>query len=73
MMKYFLKEKNVKVLKIVLISIVALILLIAVLGYGYIKYLLPKVDGEIASEKIREGATVVRDEYGVPHIYADNN
>lgn len=62
-----------KVLKIVLISIVALILLIAVLGYGYIKYLLPVVDGEVASEKIREGAEVVRDEYGVPHIYADNN
>ena len=61
-----------KILKIALI-IVSLLILAVVLGvWGYIDYLVPAATGEVTSEKIQDGATVIIDEYGVPHIYADN-
>jgi len=63
----------VKVLKIFLVTLLIFIIVIVVFSFGYLKFLLPKVDGEVASTKIIEGAEVIRDKYGVPHIYADNN
>ena len=61
-----------KILKIAL-TVVSLLILAVVLGvWGYIEYLVPASTGEVVSEKIQDGATVIIDEYGVPHIYADN-
>ncbi|MBN1881534.1 MAG: penicillin acylase family protein [Deltaproteobacteria bacterium] len=61
-----------KIFKIALI-IVSLIILAVVFGvWGYIEYLVPSPAGTVVSEKIRDGASVIIDEYGVPHIYADN-
>ena len=38
--------------------------------YGF--YLMPKYQGELQLEHIKTKTTVYFDEYGVPHIYADN-
>jgi len=61
-----------KIFKIVLI-VVSLLVLAVVFGvWGYIEYQVPTATDDVVSEKIKDGATVIIDEYGVPHIYADN-
>lgn len=50
-----------------------LILLIAVVGlYGYLVSLKPQMDGEITLSNLQDSVSVLFDEYGIPHIYAQN-
>ncbi len=50
----------------------ALILLLVLFVFGYLQYTKPSYEGEIALKNISEETTVFFDEYGVPHIYANN-
>lgn len=56
------------------ILIVLAILLVAVFGalWVYLDYQSPKYNGKIVLQELEDKAEVVFDEYGIPHIYAQN-
>jgi penicillin amidase len=49
-----------------------LALLLVALGFGWRYASLPRIDGELAVSGLRQETEVLRDAYGVPHIYAKN-
>jgi penicillin amidase len=55
---------------IVLVSIVALLVL-GLAGFAF--YSKPKYEGEVPLNNLQKETTVYFDEFGVPHIYAENN
>jgi penicillin amidase len=60
-----------KALKWTVIVIVCVVLVAAVGGYIYLKSTLPSYDGELVVEGIGSEVKIVRDSYGMPHIFAD--
>lgn len=62
--------KKLKKVLLVLLSLVVVIT-IALVVYGF--YLKPKYEGEVQLKNIQEETTVYFDEFGVPHIYANNS
>jgi penicillin amidase len=65
-------RKPVRLL-LILLSVVLIIGLVG-LGYGVVKVrrCWPKIDGTVELEGLRAPVTVVRDDWGIPHIYASN-
>ncbi|MEO0046797.1 MAG: Acyl-homoserine lactone acylase QuiP [Bacteroidota bacterium] len=61
-----------KLIKKILLVILSLIVLILIVGVGYLQYSKPDYEGELTLQNISKETTVYFDEYGVPHIYADN-
>jgi penicillin G amidase len=61
--------KIVKKVLVVIVSILALLIL-ALVGYAF--YSKPKYEGELPLKNIQKETTVYFDEFGVPHIYAEN-
>lgn len=61
--------KIVKKVLVVIVSILALLIL-ALVGYAF--YSKPKYEGELLLKNIQKETTVYFDEFGVPHIYAEN-
>ncbi|MGL2962199.1 penicillin acylase family protein [Flavobacterium sp. RSB2_4_14] len=59
-----------KLLKKTLLILLALLILIALIGFGYLQYSKPKYEGETSLTGISKQTTVYFDDYGVPHIYA---
>lgn len=70
------KGKAGKAVKITLIVLFALIVLVCGGGYAYYFSItrspLPQVDGELRAPGLKERVEVIRDSYGIPHIYAKN-
>jgi penicillin G amidase len=69
------KPKRKRIKKILLWSVGTLIALVFVIIIGFFIYLsrlLPETNGEIKLSSLKAPVTVVRDEYGVPHIQAEN-
>ncbi len=70
------KGKAGKAVKITLIVLFALIVLICGGGYAYYFSItrspLPQMDGELKAQGLKERVEVIRDPYGIPHIYAKN-
>jgi penicillin G amidase len=62
--------KKLKKVLLVLLSLVAIIT-IALIVYGF--YLKPKYEGKLQLKNIQKETTVYFDEFGVPHIYANNS
>ncbi|MFV5691181.1 penicillin acylase family protein [Flavobacterium sp. LT1R49] len=62
--------KKLKKILLVLLSLVVIII-IALMVYGF--YLKPKYEGEVKLKNIEKETTVYFDEFGVPHIYANNS
>jgi penicillin amidase len=62
--------KKLKKVLLVLLSLVVIIT-IAIVVYGF--YLKPKYEGEVQLKNIQKETTVYFDEFGVPHIYANNS
>jgi penicillin amidase len=62
--------KKLKKVLLVLLSLLV-ILTIALVVYGF--YLKPKYEGEVQLKNIQKETTVYFDEFGVPHIYANNS
>ena len=62
--------KKLKKVLLVLLSLLV-ILTIALVVYGF--YLKPKYEGEVRLRNIQKETTVYFDEFGVPHIYANNS
>lgn len=61
-----------KILKRVLIAVVIIFILVFGALWFYLDYQSPKYSGEIVLQDLEEKAEVVFDEYGIPHIYAQN-
>lgn len=62
--------KIFKKVLLVIVSILALLIL-GLLGYAF--YSKPKYEGQLPLNNIQKETTVYFDEFGVPHIYAENN
>jgi penicillin amidase len=63
------------VLRVLLVVLLILaILALAVFGYGYVtvRRHWPQVNGTVQVPGLRAPVTVVRDRWGIPHIYASN-
>ncbi|MBU2514959.1 penicillin acylase family protein [bacterium] len=56
-----------------LLTLFGLILLLVVIAYGYLKSTLPDYEGEITADGILSEVEVIRDSFGMPHIYAKND
>lgn len=62
-------------MKIIKKSFLALLVILVVIALGlvsYVFYLKPKYEGEVVVKNLKKETTVYFDDYGVPHIYADN-
>jgi penicillin amidase len=55
------------------ISIAAIVLILGIAGYAYLRSSLPDYDGQITGAAVQETVEIYRDSYGMPHIYAQND
>ena len=63
---------TMKILKRILLGLIALLILIVVIGYIYLQTTKPTYSGELSLAGLQEPVEVLYDDYGVPHIYAQN-
>ncbi|MBN1689781.1 MAG: penicillin acylase family protein [Dehalococcoidia bacterium] len=65
-----------KPIKIILITILAVIIVMVVGGYGYYYSIthspLPQIDGQLKAAGLKDNVEIIRDSHGIPHIYAKN-
>ena len=61
-----------KVLKKILIIILALVILFLIFGFFFTKSLKPTYDGQLKLADLQEEVQVFFDDNGIPHIYAQN-
>ena len=70
------KGKMGKAVTITLITILAIIVLLGGGGFAYFSYInnapLPQIDGQLNAHGLQAKVEVIRDSYGVPHIYGQN-
>ena len=70
------RGKAGKSVKITLITIAAVIVLL--IGGGYLYYFSilnspqPTIDGQLQVKGLQDKAQIIRDSWGIPHIYAKN-
>jgi penicillin amidase len=64
-----------KPVRLLLVPVI-LVLLVGLVGLGYgvtaVRRPWPKTDGTVAVDGLQAEVTVIRDEWGIPHIYASN-
>lgn len=60
-----------KVFKLIIIALSVIIVLAVGGAWLYLNAIVPKYEGELSLPGVKEGAVVIRDVHGVPHIYAD--
>lgn len=61
-----------KMIKRILMILMLLIILILGAIWFYLRYQSPQYSGELILEELHENTEVLFDEYGIPHIYAQN-
>lgn len=61
-----------KILKRIFLGLIALLIIVAIGGYVYLQTTKPVYSGELNLAGLQEPVTVHYDEYGIPHIYAQN-
>ena len=61
-----------RIFKKIVLLILVLLILTAIGGWVYFKSLEPNYEGEVALKGLQAESTVHFDEYGIPHIYAEN-
>ncbi len=61
-----------RILKKVLLALVAFIILFLIFGFFFTRSLKPTYDGELKLANLQNEVTIFYDDYGVPHIYAQN-
>ncbi len=61
-----------KIAKIAALSLAVIIAVTLLSAWLYLRSRLPQVDGELRTGTIRQGVTVTRDRFGVPHIVSGN-
>ena len=55
-----------------LLALVLLAAAVAGAGYAYLRLSLPKVEGTLRLAGLKSEITVLRDAWGIPHIYASS-
>ena len=65
--------KPVRVLKWALSILLGLIILIFLGIYGYLRSTLPDYDGKMTIPGLNDKVEIIRDSYGMPHIYAQTD
>jgi len=63
----------VRLLKWVLPILLGLILVVFLGGYGYLRSTLPDYNGELTISGLKDNVEIIRDSYGMPHIYAQTD
>ena len=61
-----------RILKKILKFLFVIITILCVAGFWYYNHLKPSYSGEVSLANIESEATVYYDDYGIPHIYAEN-
>src|SRR5574343_615031 len=61
-----------KRIKKILLILLAIVVLLVIIGAAYLQYTKPSYEGEYQLQNLAKETTVYYDDYGVPHIYADN-
>ena len=61
-----------KILKKTTLIFISIIAILVIVFFVYAQYQKPKYDGELALKNISKTTNVYFDDYGIPHIYADN-
>lgn len=61
-----------KLLAILLIVVIVFGLVAGAVGYAFTQRTLPQVNGKLAVAGVKDKVEVIRDKWGVPHIYAQN-
>ncbi len=61
-----------KIIKRILLGVLLLFLLISAVGYIYLQTTKPTYSGELMLTGLKETVDVLYDDFGVPHIYAQN-
>jgi penicillin amidase len=61
-----------KAIKILLLALAALIVVVLVLGYWKIRRSYPQAEGSVAVAGLAAPVEVMRDRWGVPHLFAQN-
>jgi len=61
-----------KILKRILIGLVAILAALTIGGYIYLKSTAPDYNGEVKLQGLKAEVEILYDDYGVPHIYAQN-
>jgi len=62
-----------KALKTVAWILAAVIIVAGIGAYGYLKSTLPAYDGELTAPGLSDTVEIVRDSYGMPHIYGETD
>jgi penicillin G amidase len=63
---------RVRIWFVVLISLIGVMLFIALVGIGLVRHSWPQTSGSVVLPNLTEPVEIIRDEWGVPHIYAPN-
>ena len=61
-----------KIIKWIFISLVILIILVLAAGYFWLRSTAPVYSGQLQLKGLNQNVEIVFDDYGVPHIYAQN-
>ena len=67
-----MKRRLLKVLKFLGLAVVALVVVLLVAAVWFVRRPWPQTDGTLAVAGLSAPVEVIRDEWGVPHIYAAN-
>ncbi len=62
-----------KIIKRVLIGLITLLILIVIIGYFYLQTTKPAYTGELMLSGLKEPVEILYDDFGIPHIYAQND
>jgi len=60
-------------LKFALFTILSLLVVTSLIGFGWLRSSLPDLDGTVTLSGIDAPVTIARDSYGIPHISADSD
>lgn len=59
-------------IKKLLLALTAILLIAVIAAYLFLQKQAPQYEGKIVASQLNAGAEVIFDDYGIPHIYADN-
>ena len=72
-MHFWGKGKSMQKVKFWSITILSILVLFGLIGFGWLRSSLPKLDGEVTLAGLKGPVTIARDAHGIPHIGAAND
>lgn len=65
-------KRLLKALKVLAIVLVALVVILAVAGIWFVRRPWPQVNGTVTVPGLEASVEVIRDDWGIPHVYAES-